>query len=442
MATSDNTPPSEEAERNAGIFEALGPRMASAKRSYMRKRVTWLFAMPLVLGAGAAWAATASPERTTQVASAPQVIEIPADAAFVDEPDSDTGTDLLAKGGATVDTPSSWQSVDLGTFGSVEVTKHHEAVVLGETELPAGWAVEVWSSDGDEITLILTNDDETLLVTIHHADEGFVATVDEVLKPAPTPEPTPEPTKKPAPVVETRKEINVFDVGKVVVEREGSKLWLGIKWSAEGYTPHVLVENGTKVKAKFAGDQYIKYVEAWIEGSKIKSEVWYDVVQPEFQTQKELSVYDKGHVFVQRAGDSNVLSLTVTWHHDWWAPVVVTAEGAEVHAYFTNDGVEKHIVAWTEGALIKHEIWVVEPASPPYDGLVVCEFGTVSVLVEGNVAQVTDVAPADGVTYEIIQNNAEIVKVRYTTATEVWLIKAWGNGTEVEYLAIDETPQA
>ena len=85
-----------------------------------------------------------------------------------------------------------------------------------------------------------------------------MATVDEVLKPTPTP----EPTKKPAPVVETRKEIRVFEVGKVIVEREGSKLWLGIKWSAEGSTPHVLVENRTKVKAKFAGDQYIKYVEA------------------------------------------------------------------------------------------------------------------------------------------------------------------------------------
>jgi hypothetical protein len=132
MATSDNTPSSEEAERNAGIFEALGPRMASAKRTYMRKRVTWLFAMPLVLDAGAAWAATASPERITQVASAPQVIEVLADAAFVDEPDSETGTDLLAKRGAAVDTPNSWQSIAIGSFGSIEVT-----------ELPTGWAVEV-----------------------------------------------------------------------------------------------------------------------------------------------------------------------------------------------------------------------------------------------------------------------------------------------------------
>jgi hypothetical protein len=78
-----------------------------------------------------------------------------------------------------------------------------------------------------------------------------------------------------------------------------------------------------------------------------------------------MSVYDKGQVFLQRVSDNNVLSLTMTWHHDWWAPVVVTAEGAEVHAYFTNDGVEKHIVAWTEGAFIKHEIWIAEPAIPP-----------------------------------------------------------------------------
>jgi hypothetical protein len=220
------------------------------------------------------------------------------------------------------------------------------------------------------------------------------------------------------------------------VERDGDELWLAIKWSADGFEPVVTVEHGAKVKAEFVSDQYRKYVKAWVEDSHIKHHVWYEEVAPSLQTEKEISVYDKGAVLVERVGESDVLTLSVLWSHDWWEPAVSTAEGTKVHAYFTNDGVNKHVEAWTEGPYIKHKTWYEEPPVEPYSGEVVCEFGTFSVTVEAGIATITAVTAAEGVTATVIKETGEIVKVQYDTGTEIWLVKAWGNGTEVVYEAI------
>ncbi len=39
-------------------------------------------------------------------------------------------------------------------------------------------------------------------------------------------------------------------------------------------------------------------------------------------------------------------------------------------------------------------------------------------------------------TATVITEVGEVVKVQYDTGSEIWLVKAWGNGSEVVYEAI------
>lgn len=238
------------------------------------------------------------------------------------------------------------------------------------------------------------------------------------------------------PEYQTRKEIAVFGAGGVVVERIGetNRLVLVVGWTGEGYDAVVDIAEGEVVKAHFVGAEFHKYVEAWTDGPKIEYETWYievEAEEPGFQTRKEIDVYDVGSVVVERVGESSTLGLAVSWTHEWYDAVIVSSSGELVHAYFTNDGYEKHVKAWTDGPEIVHETWIVEPELESYSGTVDCSFGSFEVLVEGNIARITSITAVEGVTATILKEVGEYVKVEYRTDTETWHGKAWGNGSEI-----------
>ena len=309
-------------------------------------------------------------------------------------------------------------------------------------DLNDGWHGEVLElGTAATVEIILEHNAVRLVATIGLDDDGE-PTVDVV-------------DADPAPDVVTRKEIDVGDVGRVVVEREGDELWLGVLWSHDWWAAKVTSEHGDTVKASFSNDGTTHFVEAWIEESEINHRIWdekepvpeptpkpesdepkkdkekepEEEPEPEIQTRKEIEVGDVGRVVVERDGDK--LWLGVLWSHQWWDDVVVTEHGAEVHAYFTNDGFEHHVRAWIKGAKIKHEKWVVEPEIQAYDGSVGCELGAVGVLVEGNVARVMSVQEVEGVEATILIEVGEVVRVRFETEEGTWILDAWGNGSEV-----------
>lgn len=252
--------------------------------------------------------------------------------------------------------------------------------------------------------------------------------------------------------VQNRKEIGVYDKATAVVERDGNQLWLDFTWVKGGWEPVLEIATGERVQGYVTAEGTRKYVEAWIDGNSIEYRTWY--VEPEHdegehdkdkddndkddnnegesevEYTKEISVFGKGQVVVNRDGD--LLYLSVQWSHEWWDAVVVTGEGTLVQAYFTNDGVEKHVKAWIEGNSIVSQTWVVEAEVAPYSGTAFSEFGSYEVLVEGSVAQITSISPNEGVTYEIYQEAGEWVKVRFITGEGDWWVKAWGNGSGID----------
>jgi hypothetical protein len=429
------------AARVEEIYDALGGRLTAAKRSYLRLRVAWLFALPLLLGVSAAFAASGSSPQTSQVAGRTEIGTPPPDAPFVDlAPKPIEGRSTLAAAGDKLAKVTDWQRVELGSFGAVEIGHYGEALMLGEKDLADGWTVKVFRNTAEELILAVSGGGENFAVYVRPVSSGYTVEIEALIAPTPTPEPTkeptPTPTKKPAPEVETRKVISVFDIGKVVVERDGDQLWLGIKSAVDGFTATVLKEHGTKVEAIFVSDTWEKHVKAWIDGPYIRYDTWYVEVAPAFQTRKEISVYGHGTVVVERIGDSANLVLDVTWAEAGFTPTVITETGPVVEAVLVSDAWEKHVRAWTDGPSIGYELWAVEVAPAPYDGVVDCDFGSMTVHVEGAVASITSVTPADGVTATITKASGEFVSVQYDNGVEVWLVKAWGNGTEVVSEAI------
>ncbi len=442
-ATQDHKPHTPAGDRTAArvddIYNALSGRLKAAKRSYVRLRAGWLFALPLLLGVSAAFAASGSSPQTSQVAGRPELGTPPPDAPFVDlERRPIEGHSTLAAAGDKLAKVTDWQRVELGSFGAVEIGHYGETLMLGEKDLADGWTVKVFRNTTEELILAVSGGGENFAVYVHPTESGYAVEIEALVAPTPTPEPTkePTPTMKPAPEIETRKVISVFDIGKVVVERDGDLLWLGIKSAADGFTATVLKEHGTKVEAIFVSDAWEKHVKAWIDGPSIKYDTWYVEVAPAFQTRKEISVYGHGTVVVERIGESAKLVLAVTWADNGFSPTVITETGPVVEAVLVSDAWEKHVRAWTDGPSIRYELWAVEVAPAPYDGVVDCDFGTMTVHVDGAVASITSVTPADGVTATITKASGEFVSVQYDDGVEVWLVKAWGNGTAVVSEAI------
>lgn len=426
------------------VYDAFLPHLMSARRSYVRRRLGVVLLLPIILIAGVAWAST--DEAPAQVATETEVEE-PLE-RIVDEP---VGDDEPVKGNdedeadielVAVEEPEPekvWETVELGFVGTASVTVVDGEVVLGELSLAPGWeghALELGS--GDHLLIHLTNGEVKLLATV---GSDFESELNDV-----TPEPEPEPE------VETRKEIAVGDVGTVVVERDGDTLFLAVTWSHEWWQATVVTAEGSRVYATFDNDGITKHVEAWIDGDEIVHGVWATQVEddkkqddtdekkddkkdekkdeePEVQTRKEIHVGEVGKVVVERDGEK--LWLGVLWSHDYYDAVVVVEHGKEVHAYFTNDGVEHHVRAWIKGAYIKHEKWVVEPEVEPYDGTVNCGFGNVGVLVEGNIARIMSVQEVEGVEWVIKKEVGEVVKVKFYTEDGDWILEAWGNGETV-----------
>ena len=422
------------------VYDAFLPHLMSARRSYVRRRLGVVLLLPIFLIAGVAWATT--DEAPAQVATETEldeplerVIEEPLDE---EEPpvkgndEDDAEIELVVAEEAEPE--KVWENVELGFVGSAAVASVDGQLVLGELSLAPGWeghALKLGS--GDQLLIHLTNGEVKLLATI---GDDFESELNDV-----TPEPEPE--------VETRKEIAVGDVGTVVVERDGDTLFMAVTWSHEWWKSTVVTPEGARVYATFENDGVTKHVEAWIDGDKIVHGVWVTEPEPEpkddkkeddkkkddkeeepeVQTRKEIHVGEVGKVVVERDGEK--LWLGVLWSHDYYDAVVVVEHGKEVHAYFTNDGVEHHVRAWIKGAKIKHEKWVVEPESEPYDGTVNCGFGNVGVLVEGNIARIMSVQEVEGVEWVIKKEVGEVVKVKFYTEDGDWIMEAWGNGETV-----------
>ena len=423
------------------VYDAFLPHLMSARRSYVRRRLGVILLLPIVLIAGVAWASTE--EAPAQVATETE-LEEPVE-RVVDEPveeeeptkgaDEDEGdVELVAV--EETEPEKVWETVELGFVGTAKVAVVDGKVVLGELSLAPGWeghALELGS--GEQLLVHLTNGEVKLLASV---GSDFEAELNDV-----TPEPEPE--------VETRKEIAVGDVGTVVVERDGETLVMVVTWSHEWWKATVVTPEGARVYATFENDGVTKHVEAWIDGDEIAHGVWATEPEPkdekkddekdekkdekdkddepEIQTRKEIHVGDVGKVVVERDGEK--LWLGVLWTHDYYDAVVVVEHGKEVHAYFTNDGVEHHVRAWIKGAYIKHEKWVVEPEIEPYDGTVNCGFGNVGVLVEGNIARIMSVQEVEGVEWVIKKEVGEVVKVKFFTEDGDWIMEAWGNGETV-----------
>lgn len=376
------------------IYEAMTPRLRAARRSHVRARFGAALAIPLALGAGLAYGAGRSDTATAQLAAG-RTAEIPADLGepaptAAPEPTAEPAPFEGPKDHAdesaepeSSDTTLEWQWVELSPVGKIQVAVTDAGVVLGEAHLEPGWSVEVVTADETVAVLVLTGDEGSVLVTIAHDGTGHLhVDLDEIaIEPGPAPTPTPkseekdeqaEPTPKPTPE------------------------------EAADPTPKPTPEPTPKEEPKD---------------------------EREMQTRKEIDVSDVGRVVVEREGEK--LWLGVTWHHQWWTAVVVVEYGPEVHAYFTNDGFEYHVRAWASPHRIKHETWVVEPETAAYDGWVSCGFGAVGVLVEGNIARVMSVEEHEGSDWVIVTEVGEVVKVKFVTAEQTWILEAWGDGRQV-----------
>jgi hypothetical protein len=443
MHSPDSTPSSTPADPDIdALYEAFLPTLATARRSYIRKRLAGFLVLPILLGLGVAWAQadeTAGADQA-QVATETELPE-PEPTPVPQQPEE-------AADSNEVETPTEDASeiveVDLGIAGSALVEITGDGMSLVEFDLADGWEAEIVKlGGGDSIAVVLSNGDTTLLAKI---DRELTVEIEDI-----TPPPEPE--------IQTRKEITVGDVGRVVVERDGDTLVMAVLWQHDWYEAVVVTPKGLRVYAYFTNDGVKHHVEAWIEGTEISHGVWEtkpelekeaepkkkketggeqeteekrdkaDNEEPEIQTRKEIFVGEVGKVVVER--EESTLWLGVLWSHDFYDAVVVSSTGAEVHAYFTNDGFEHHVRAWIKGPKIKHETWVVEPEIVAYDGTVTCGFGNVGVLVEGNVARVMSVQAVEGVEATIVTEVGEVVRVRFATEDAVWIMDAWGNGESV-----------
>ncbi len=424
------------------VYDAFLPHMRAARRSYVRRRLGALLLSPVVLIAAVAFASS-NEEPGAQVATETEVEQAIGEPTPEPEPtvteepasDEEEKAEPEAEPEPTPEPEPEWEVVDLGVAGAAKVLFTDGGIEVGPLELNEGWAAEFVDLGSDNAAVFyLTNGEVKLVATIGPDLEVDFKDI--------SPEPEPE--------FETRKEIPVGDVGTVVVESDGEKLFLAVTWSHEWWEAKVVTESGPRVYAYFTNDGVKKHVEAWIEGDKIVFGVWATDDEPkdekkeeekkdeekeekkeeeEVQTRKKISVGDVGEVVVERDGDK--LWLGVTWTHDFYDAVVVVEHGKKVHAYFTNDGVEHHVKAWIKGNKIKHEKWIVEPEIEPYDGSVTCGFGNVGILVEGNIARVMSVQEVEGVEVIIDKEVGEVVRIRFITEEEAWIMEAWGNGSEV-----------
>lgn len=426
------------------VYDAFLPHLMSARRSYVRRRLGVVLLLPIILIAGVAWAST--DEAPAQVATETEleepferVVDEPVDEDDPPVKGNDDGAEIELVAAEETEPEKVWETIELGFVGSATVAVVDGELVLGELSLAPGWeghALKLGS--GDHLLIHLTNGEVKLLATIGSDFESELNNV--------TPEPEPE--------IETRKEIAVGDVGTVVVERDGDSLFLAVTWNHEWWKATIVKAEGPRVYATFENDGFTKHVEAWIDGDEIVHGIWVTEPEveddkkeaekdsekddkkddgkeeePEVQTRKEIHVGEVGKVVVERDGEK--LWLGVLWSHDYYDAVVVVEHGKEVHAYFTNDGVEHHVRAWIKGAKIKHEKWVVEPEIQPYDGTVGCGLGNVGILVEGNIARIMSVQEVEGVEWVIEKEVGEVVKVRFFAEGEEWLMEAWGNGEAV-----------
>ena len=464
------------------ILEAMQPRLAAAKWSYLRRSFAAIMAVPLLLGVGVAWASSTPEADVSQVAGGFETNDAGDDHANSDaeddgdKPDETKGSGAETEAEEDVDT----EIVALGIFGAAEVTTERPAALVS-MDLAEGWEAELVGEDSRSIVLLLSNKDTAVLATIAQGIDGFAVSFVEVpgsddkhagdedaagkddasessdaptdlakTEPTPKPDPTPKPkpTEKPEPEFETRKEIGVFSAGSVVVERTGDSknLELAVTWTGEGYESEIVTASGELVHARFVGAEYIKEVKAWTEGASIHFDTWYTELEPaqdDVVTRKEIDVFDVGAVVIEREDAESPLWLGVTWTADGYEAVVVTQTGTTVEAYFVGELYEKHVQAWADGNQISYETWYIElagesEAEAPYTDTIVCEFGAIVVSVANGTATVESVTANEGVGYEILVEVGEYVKVLYETDSEVWIIKAWGSEGEVVYDAYQE----
>lgn len=421
------------------LYEAFKPRLIAARRSYIRKRLAVVAALPIVLGVPLAWALPDDADQVSQLAteSGEPSVDAPDEEPKASEGNSEA---VEAEEEVAADAEPTLVPVELGFAGTAYLTDTEDGLAVAELDLNEGWtAKQVQLGNKSSVVLVLEHGDIRLVASISLGDDGEPhLKIEDV-----TPEPEPE--------VQTRKEIEIGDVGRVVVERDGEKLFLAVTWNHDWWEPVVVVETGEKVSAYFTNDGVKKYVEAWIEETEIAHRTWVDdsgvkprpekdtpketdkepepEPEPEIQTRKEIVVGEVGKVVVERDGDK--LFLAVTWSHDFFDAIVVSGKGKKVHAYFTNDGFEYHVKAWIKSTKIKHETWIVEPEVAAYDGTVTCGFGNVGVLVEGNIARVTSVQNVEGVEATILKEVGEVVRVKFVTDEATWKLEAWGNGEVV-----------
>ncbi len=151
--------------------------------------------------------------------------------------------------------------------------------------------------------------------------------------------------------VQTRKEIHVGDVGKVVVERDGEKLWLGVLWSHEYYDAVVVTEHGTLVQAYFTNDGVEHHVKAWIEGAKIKTKKW--VVEPQVEPYDGTVSCGLGNVGVLVEGNiARIMSVQEVEGVEWEIKKEV---GEYVKVKFYAEGEQWLLEAWGNGESVVAE---------------------------------------------------------------------------------------
>ena len=188
------------------------------------------------------------------------------------------------------------KEIAVGDVGTVVVERDGDTLVLDVTWSHEWWQPTVVTAQGARVYATFTNDG-----VVKHVEAWIDGT--EIVHGVWVTEPEPADTEKDGEKdekdgekdhekdgnkdsdeekddeVQTRKEIHVGEVGKVVVERDGEKLWLGVLWHHEYYDPVVVTDHGTLVHAYFTNDGVEHHVKAWIEGAKIKTKKW--VVEPQ-----------------------------------------------------------------------------------------------------------------------------------------------------------------
>ncbi|MDH3752226.1 MAG: hypothetical protein OEU32_00035 [Acidimicrobiia bacterium] len=376
------------------MLDSLRPRMVSARKRHIQRLAGMAVLVPaLVLGGGAAWAATQS---------SPGGISIDVAGPANDDATTDHDTEPTESADSAVEVDSDSDEpvedavpevheVALGLAGTASVSELDGVFVLGEVITQPGWTDTVIDAEGTELAVFLEHETGAAFAAVIGLDGSDEVAVDirflEENPPKPEPEPTPEPAPEPKPEV-------VEPAPEPKPEPE----------PAPEPKPEI-VEPAPEPKPE---------------------------PEPVIETRKEIDINGIATVVVER-GEGSTLAMAVLWTDVAWTAEVVTPNGDQVVANFYGDGIIKHFKAWIgEDGTIKWEIQVDEaPQTGTFDGVVTTDVGSYGVVVENGVATIVWVEPAEGFEYSIYQETGDWVKVNFTNGTDAWWVKAWPKNGEV-----------